>query len=695
MTYILFAIVGLGLGAVYAGLGLGVVLVNTGTGVLNFAQGAIAMWGAYVFYQAQTTGRLVLPVGTIPLGTTSTAAALAAGILSSALVGALAYWLIMRPLRRAPALARIVATLGLLLTLQSLATIRFGSAPVSVNPIFPAGVIRIASDLAFPQSVLWAAGLVVVLAVVLASLFRFTRFGIAMRASAEDERAAELMGYSPQRLGGAAWIVSGALTGLVAIVTASFAGLNAVDYAFFIVPALAAAILGRLTSLWAVTAAGLAFGCVESELTFLSSKTWWPTWAATGAADVVPLLVIVIALYLTGNRLPTRGERPSDRLPPVTLPRIRPAVALSVLAAGGLAIAVTGGAYRYGVVTSMIFSVVALSLVLLTGFGGQVSLAQAALAGAGGYVLSRLSASAGLGFPWSLLVGTLAAGVIGLVVAIPALRIRGTQLAVVTLAAALTVQNFVFDNPGMSPPNGDPVPDARLFGLNLGVRSGSDIMRWQFGALVLVLVAVVFVLVVNLLRSDTGRALVALRSNERAAAAAGVSVVKTKTVAFFVAALLAGFAGGLLGYSQGTVSPASFGAIIGVEFLAFAYLGGITSLGGAIAAGAFAPLGIGYTVLTQTFNLNGGDYYLMVAGLLLLVTSVTAPGGVASEYRKVGRTAGRLLRRTWTGRVGGVPGAGGGSSRIGPLGASSEEKAVGPGSTAAIGRPATGWSAHE
>ena len=130
----------------------------------------------------------------------------------------------------------------------------------------------------------------------------------------------------------------------------------------------------------------------------------------------------------------------------------------------------------------MIMAIISLSLVLLTGFAGQVSLAQAAFAGTGGFVLSRLATAAHIPFPFSLLLGALAASAVGVVIAVPALRVRGSQLAVVTLAAAVAVERFVFGNPGITPPLGNPVPDAELFGLDLAVRRGDDLVRFQFGA---------------------------------------------------------------------------------------------------------------------------------------------------------------------------------------------------------------------
>jgi len=280
----------------------------------------------------------------------------------------------------------------------------------------------------------------------------------------------------------------------------------------------------------------------------------------------------------------------------------------------------------------MIMAIVSLSLVLLTGFAGQVSLAQAAFAGTGGFVLSRLAAGANVPFPISLLLGACAASAVGLIIAIPALRVRGSQLAVVTLAAAVAVERFIFGNPGITPLLGNPVPDARIFGIDLAIRRKGDLVRLPFAIFVLAVLLGAIAVVVNLTRSDAGRAMLAVRSNERAAAAAGINVTSTKVLVFGVSSFLAGLAGGLLGYSRGQVSVGSFTALVGVALLAYAYLGGITSVSGALIAGALAPLGIGYVVLSDLLGQNLSRYYVLISGIALVVTSVLNPVGIAGQF---------------------------------------------------------------
>jgi branched-chain amino acid transport system permease protein len=279
----------------------------------------------------------------------------------------------------------------------------------------------------------------------------------------------------------------------------------------------------------------------------------------------------------------------------------------------------------------MIMAIISLSLVLLTGFAGQVSLAQAAFAGTGGFVMSRLATAAHIAFPFSLLLGALAASAVGVLIAVPALRVRGTQLAVVTLAAAVAVERFIFGNPGITPLLGNPVPDASIFGIDLAIRRGNDLVRVAFGIFVLIVLLGTVAVVVNLTRGSAGKAMLAVRSNERAAAAAGVNVTAVKLMVFVVSSFLAGLAGGLLGYSRGQISVGSFTALVGVSFLAYAALGGITSITGALIAGVLAPLGIGYVVLIDLLGESLSRYYLLISGLLLVITSILNPLGIAGQ----------------------------------------------------------------
>jgi branched-chain amino acid transport system permease protein len=277
----------------------------------------------------------------------------------------------------------------------------------------------------------------------------------------------------------------------------------------------------------------------------------------------------------------------------------------------------------------MIYAIMALSFVVLTGLLGQVSFAQAVLAGTAGFALSKLSVDAHIGFPWAPLLATAAATVLGLLAGIPALRIRGVQLAVVTLAAAVAIEQFVFGNTALVGIE-NLVPDPRLFGLDLGVRSGADTARLQFGIFCLVILVLAGIGVSNLTRSATGRRFLAVRSNERASAAVGVDVARTKLLAFAFSSFLAGLSGCLIGYSEGSLSVASFTTLVGVSLLMFAYLGGITSVNGALVAGTFAPLGLGFVLADHLVGASS-DGYQLFAAIMLIISTIINPQGIAGR----------------------------------------------------------------
>jgi branched-chain amino acid transport system permease protein len=590
--HLLFLIVGLGAGAAYAAIAMALVTTYRGTGVINIAQGAMAMWVAFVYDELRRNGDLVLPVGRLHLGEgLSTWPALGVGVAMGALLGLILHLVVFRPLRSAPPLAKVVASVGVAITLEALVLLRFGTGRRAVPPALPDEPVHLAG-LTFSRDRIWFAALVAAIAVTLWAYGRFTRTGLATRAAAESGRGAILLGYSPDRLAAATWVLAAVVGGTVAVLVSPTVGLEPVSWTLMVVPGLACALVGRLTSVGIACVAGLALGAIESEITLLSARDWWPDWATVGVAEAVPLLVIVAVLFLLGRRLPDRGSAGADPLPPVPTPRVRPPLVGALVAAGVAALLLTGGSYRFGVITSMIVALMALSLVVLTGFVGQISLAQAAFAGTAGFALSKIGT--GLPFPIPLLLAALAATALGLLVAVPALRVRGVQLAVVTLAAGVAIEQFVFRNPKLTPTTGNLIPDPQIFGVDLAVRRGAELARWQFGILVLVVLALAALAVANLGRSGTGRALLAVRSNERAAASLGVDVAAAKLIAFGVSAFLAGLGGALIGYSRGQLSATSFGVSVSLTLLAFAYLGGITSIGGALVAGGLAPLGIGY-----------------------------------------------------------------------------------------------------
>jgi ABC-type branched-subunit amino acid transport system ATPase component/ABC-type branched-subunit amino acid transport system permease subunit len=594
---------------------------------------AAAVWMVVVFLRLRNDGRYLLPLPPYRYGLSAMGfwpAFLIAGALA-AVLGLLVHFLIFRPRRSAPPLAKVVGSIGLMTTLQALIVFRFGSVPRTAEAVLPAEKISIAgADV--PRDRLLLALIAVLAGVAIWAFFRYTRTGLATRAAAENERAASLASYSPQYLAGTTWVLSSVTTTLVLILTLQIVPLSPTVHTLMIVPALACALVGRLKYVGQTVAAGLVLGSIQSIFTFVSSKDWWPEQLRTGLSDAVPFLVLILVLFILGKSLPVRGALRADPLPQVIIPKNRPWV-IAILVGGALvAVLATSGGYRYGVITSMMFTIATLSIVVLTGLIGQISLAQAALAGTGGFALSKLAEGAGIGFPWSLILAGLIAAAFGVIVGIPALRIRGAQLAVVTLAAAVALERFVFRNTSFTKVEGNPIPNAKLFGADLGVREGTNIARWQFGVMVLVILVLIALAVANLMRSSTGRRFIAVRSNERAGAATGINVAANKLLAFGLASFMAGIAGGLIGYSRGQLSADSFSTFINVSFLAFAYLGGITAVSGAIIGGAFAPLGIGFVLSDRLLNV--GSVYTLVAGLGVILTAIFNPIGIAGANRQ-------------------------------------------------------------
>jgi ABC-type branched-subunit amino acid transport system permease subunit len=215
--------------------------------------------------------------------------------------------------------------------------------------------------------------------------------------------------------------------------------------------------------------------------------------------------------------------------------------------------------------------------------------------------------------------------------------VRGVSLAVVTFAVGWAIEEVWFNNESFNGGfTGATVPRPTLFGIDLSFTRGTDVGTMPFCIMLLIVVVLVGFAVVNLRRSDTGRRMLAVRSNERAAAAAGVHVARTKFIAFGVSAFIAGLGGTLIGYQQSTLSPSSFDVLVSVSFLAVAYLGGISSVAGAVVGGTMATGGLGFYIIDQLVlnHVNNGlDLQGAVAGIGLILTAILNQEGVAGALR--------------------------------------------------------------
>jgi branched-chain amino acid transport system permease protein len=312
-------------------------------------------------------------------------------------------------------------------------------------------------------------------------------------------------------------------------------------------------------------------------------------------------------------------------------------VAASAAVAAGLY--VLGPELRLALIQSLIGAVVCLSLVLLTGYLGQISLAQMAFAGVAGFGLGLLAQDAGVPFPVAPVLAAAMAAVVGVVVGLPALRVRGVNLAVVTLAGAVALEELVFKDVGLTGGvGGRRIPEPRLFGLDLGIGAarGGSYPRPVFGLLALAMLGAMGAGVTWLRGTRWGRRLLAVRANERAAAAVGVGVAATKLGGFAASAFVAGLGGALLGYAQGRLSVASFGVFVSLSYLAVAYVGGIARVSGALVGGALVSGGLFFTAVDRVGHL--GRYQLLVTGMALVAMAVLYPDGVAAAGARAVRS---------------------------------------------------------
>lgn len=642
---LLFVFLGLGPGALFAGLALSIVVGYRGANVVNLATGAIAMLGAYVFYDLRTSGYLFFPP--VPVvgdglrlgGPWPIIPAVAVALVVCVITGAVFDVIVLRKLRNSPPLAKLIASLGLLIVIQSIAVIRFGTsgqqAP-SALPRWADSTVTVVGE-SVPVNIFVLTGIVMLMAVALAAAYRFTRFGVATRAAAEDETKAAMAGLSPNGLSLANTILAAALAGALGVLAATQTQLDPVTIPIAVVPALGAALLARFTSFTIAALAGLGMGILESLVTYASSQSWFPTSANVaipGVAELIYFLIIVAALYWRGGKLPQRGGLVERRLPPAPAARRIATPAVVSFAVCAVAFIVLPYDFRQAFDNSLIATIICLSLVVIVGFAGQVSIAQTALAGLSAFVVSKLAVHLGIGFPIAPLIGACAATVLGIVIGGSALRARGINLAIATLAAAVAIEKFIFDNPVLGGGgSGSPVSSPRLFSLNLGPSAHFPINASLFPSPVFGILCAAFAVltgmfVAALRRSDQGQRMLAVRSNERAAAAAGIQVSRVKLTAFAISSFIAGIGGALYAYDFGTVTAPQFGIVSALSIIAFAYLGGITLVRGAVIGGLLVSNGIGAHVLDKWLGIPT-SYQLLVAGLALIATIIGNPAGIA------------------------------------------------------------------
>ncbi|MGF1595765.1 MAG: ATP-binding cassette domain-containing protein [Acidimicrobiales bacterium] len=604
-----FALLGLGLGALYSLASQGLMVIYRGSGVLSFAHGAIGMVGAYLHWEVKVEhGQPAWLAWLVGLG-------------GCALIGALAHLLVMRQLRRAAPLARIVATLGLLVVLQSAAVLRYGARGEAVKSELPRTLIHpFGSAVSIDRFILF--GIAVVMSAALWAFYRYTRFGLATTAVAENQRAAASLGLSPDRVATVNWALGSALAGMAAILIAPIVQLQVATMTNLVLAAMAAALVAGFRSFPIALVAGTLIGIGQSELTRFVANP--------GVSSSLPFVVIIVWMVVRGQALPLRDFF-LQRLPAVGSGRVRPRVLAVVLPLTAIGILLVPLNWQDAFVVTFAMGLVLLSVVVVTGYAGQLSLAQFALAGFGALVAGRLVDSAGWPFALAIVAAVVATAPLGALFALPAVRARGINLAIVTLGLGTALEFMVFNNArlvgGFSGVN---VGKPHLFGVDVN----AIVYPGRYAIVCMVLFTGVALMVASVRRGRTGRRLLAVRTNERAAAALGISVPGAKVYAFALSAGIAAIGGVLLAFRKDVIIYKSeFLSFNSILVVGWSFIGGIGYLFGPITGSTLASGSLGAQLSNVIFS-GLTKYIQLIGGMILVLLVLQNQDGLAREQIK-------------------------------------------------------------
>jgi branched-chain amino acid transport system permease protein len=571
-----FTVVGVVTGSIYAIAASGLVVTYTTSGVFNFAHGAIGMVAAFLYWQAKVGWGW----GTWP------ALVLVLGVFAP-LFGILIERVLMRPLAGKPTGVSLVVTVGLLVLLYGIASrIWPGTETRRVDEFLPDDGFRI-----FGVNV--SAHQVIVLAVTLAVavglrlvLFR-SRVGVAMRAVVDNPELAALNGALPERVSQLAWVMGSVMASLAGVLIAPGRSYNHLFLTLLVVNGYAAAILGRLASLPLTFVGALALGLGEAYLIGYGQRfSFGEGIVGTGGvlAELLPVLptvflfIVIVALPQTRLRV---GRLVGARTPHV--PGLRASLVSSVAFVAGVAFlgTVLSPVRLFDLGSGLVVGIVMLSLVVLVGYAGQVSLCQYTFVGIGAATMGKFFSS---GSPLGLVAATVAAAAFGALVALPALRLRDIYLALATVAFALFGEKVLFDHPKVFD-RGATLSFERLSVLGADLDGGQAMLTFLAASF-----AAVAVLVLAVRRGPFGRRLAAMNDSPSACMTLGLDLLGTKVAVFALSAGIAGFAGALFGMLNTSVSGDDFVLLISLNTFLLAMIGGITTVTGALIAGMALPL---------------------------------------------------------------------------------------------------------
>lgn len=643
MEITLFSVVqGLTAGLLYGLLALGLVLIYRTTRVLNFAQGQLGVVAAV--FLLMLTFDLDLPYWF----------ALPVVLILSFAFGALCE-LVLRRLFDRPRVIMMVATIGLSQVLFLFTVLPF-VAPSDFFVPYPlpfSWTLEVGGGILQPGEV---ATLIVapLVALGLAAFLRYSSWGLGMRAMAENADSARLSGVWVKRMSTLAWAIAGLLSAITAILDApgQASALKEALPPGLLLRALAAALIAAMTSFTVAFVAGIAIGIVEQVVNYNLVGDPDKTAIITAGLFVLILVVLLVRVrYLQrGARAEERsawsfgGERAKASVDHVRAWVGRSGVALALAVAVVLPEIISPGR-SFLMARVCIYAVIALSLTVLTGWAGQVSLGQFGLVAVGAILAARMP---DLDLVFLLPLAGLVTAAVAIVVGLPALRIRGLYLAVTTLGFALFMQVSVLSTPcwdapfvggqvctGLPDPSSTLVPRPTFLGLDLASDAG-----FAWFSLGVLLVAIV----VTRTWRDRGiaRRLIAVRDNETGAGAMGIEVVRTKLLAFALSGFMAGVAGVCLAFALERIKPGDFSVTESILVLSMVVIGGLGSVEGAVLGALYLvglPAAVGSTSTVQ----------FITSGFGVLIFLLYLPGGLADVVHKAADGIAALVHR-WMAR---------------------------------------------
>ena len=622
MEWFRFALLGLGTGALYALCAQGLVLVYRASGVVNFAQSGFVLLGGYAFYELREIRGLSAPI------------AVTGAIVVGALAGLLVHVLIMRPMHASSPIARVVATLGVLVVLQSGAILRYQHDLKQVTPILPTNSVDVfGARLGMDRLLIFVIG--AVLTAALWCAYRFSSFGRITAAVAQGEQTAASMGHSPHTIAASNWMIGAALGAFAGVLIGPVTFLEPNQLVQLIVPALAAALLGGFKSFPLAFLAAAAIGVTESVMTLLVTRQGWNA----GWSQAVPFAVIVAVLVVRGKGIPLRSYL-FDRLPAVGSGRVRPLPVAGLFVAACVLMGVLANQWAVAFTVTVAFALMCLSVVVVTGYAGQLSLAQFLIGTSGAFVGARLMAVHGVAFVPACVASVAAAALLGLAVGAPALRTRGINLAIATLGLGVTLYALVLNNSEITGGvTGLQVRPPSLLGWDINPEDHPQ----RYGVVALCLLLVASIGVANLRRGAAGRRLLAVRSNERSAAAVGVNVYGVKLYAFMLASAIAGVGGCILAFLNPNVVFGRFDLFTSISVVTATVVGGLGFIGGAVLGSTLIGGGLTSRLLDSISNL--GLWLSLIGGVLVIVILRFDQDGLfAMNRRMFARLVGALRR---------------------------------------------------